>query len=186
MAYPTYSVSQVSGASIQLGSSPASPIQPSDKRWCTLEDAKVILKVFTDLGIADAQLLDASVATINGEHFINVPADSIARPWYLTSSKISGPVGPALWIMYGPNGVNGGGRGNPGSWTGVLTGNPQWVPTAIAPSSTPVTAIDSSKDAAAFASVMGVPATAFSQADRDAINNANRLVIAIAKAINIK
>lgn len=182
-AYPAYSVVPVNGASLQLGVAPPTPVQPNDQRWCTLADANVILKVFTDLGVADAQILDASVATINGEHFINVDPASPARPYYLTSSKVTGPVGPALWIQYGPNNTNGGGRGNPGNWIGVLTGNPQWVPISTGIASTPVAQpVDSSGDANAFAGAQGVT---FANAMATSIANTERLVIALAAKQNI-
>jgi|SRR5665213_386181 len=185
--YQPYTVVPVNGATMQLGVAPPSPVQPDDQRFCTLADAQVILKVFLDAGVADARLLDASTATINGEHFFGVDPNSPARPYYITSSTVTGPVGPALWIQYGPNNVNGGGRGNPGAWVGVLTGNPRWVPTS-APTqiSTPSTPINSSGDAAALANALGAPGAVFTQADRDAINNTERLVIEIANAINLK
>lgn len=167
MSFPKYEVTGPSGATIQLGSAPATPIQPDDKRWCTLEDAKAILKVFNDLGVTDAMLLDASVATVAGEHWNNVPAASTVRPWYLFSSRVSGPVGPALWEQYGPNPINGGGRGNPGAWEGVLTGNPHYVPVPVPGLVNTPPPIDSSKDPAAFNSAENVPTVVYSQADRD-------------------
>ena len=128
MTYPNYTVPSIGGTTFSSGAAPAQPVQPDDQRFCTHEDAKAMLKVFVDAGVPDAALVDASIGTINGEHFNNVPANAPARPWYITSSKISGPVGPALWLQYGPNGANGGGRGNPGKWTGLLTGQPRYVP----------------------------------------------------------
>ena len=187
--YPQYTVVPVPGASVSLGGAPSTPVQPNDQRFCTLADAQVILKVFTDLGVADAQLIDASVGTVGGIHFSGVPASSPARPWYLFSSTVTGPVGPSLWVQYGPNAINGGGRGNPGSWVGVLTGNPQWVPTVVStmPSS-PATSqgITVNNDPAAFAAAENIPSVVFSQVDRDAINNTERLTIAMAATINIK
>ena len=184
--YPIYSVPPVPGASVSLGGAPSTPVQPDDQRFCTLDDAKVILKVFTDLGVADAQLIDASVGTVGGVHFSGVPASSPARPWYLFSSVVTGPVGPALWIQYGPNSINGGGRGNPGSWTGVLTGNPQYVPTPVSTMpATPMT-VDSSKDPAALAAALGVPVVTFGTTQDARLTNIERLVIAMAGTIGIK
>jgi hypothetical protein len=179
VSYPKYTVPSVGGVTLSLGAAPAQPVQPDDQRFCTLEDAKTILKVFTDLGVADATLVDASMGTVNGEHFNNVDPTSLARPWYLFSSKVVGPVGPALWLQYGPNTTNGGGRGNPGAWEGVLSGNPRYVPAPI-PSVTPMPTASNPADAGAFANVQGVNNL---QSD---VTEIKRLVIAMAATIGIK
>ncbi len=185
MSYPKYTVPSVGGVTLSLGAAPAQPVQPDDQRFCTLEDAKTILKVFTDLGVADATLVDASMGTVNGEHFNNVDPTSLARPWYLFSSMVIGPVGPALWVQYGPNNVNGGGRGNPGKWTGVLSGNPQYVPDPIQ-GTTPVQTPSNPADAASFASAQGVNQGTLSTTQDARLNNIERLVIAMAGTIGIK
>ena len=180
MTFPAYTVIPVSGASVQLGASTPTPVQPDDQRWCTQADAQLILNLFLSLGVSDAKLVDASATPVNGVLFTGVSANSPARPWYLVSSAVTGPVGPALWIQLGPNNINGGGRGNPGSWTGVLTGNPRYVPEPLPPVLIPAPVIDSSGDPGAFGTAQGVPAVVFTQADRDAINNINRLMKGVA------
>lgn len=181
MTYPKYTVPPIGGTTLSMGAAPASPVQPDDQRFCTYEDAKIILKVFTDAGVPDASLVDASMATINGEHFNNVPANAPARPWYITSAQVTGPVGPALWLQLGPNSINGGGRGNPGKWTGILTGNPRYIPDPIQgtmPVATP--SVPNTNDASAFYSAQGGNNMAADLAE------VKRLVTLMAASINIK
>ena len=184
--FPAYSVPAVNGASVQLGGAPSTQVQPNDQRFCTYTDAKVILKAFTDAGVPDASILDASQATINGQHFTNVNPNSVARPYYITSSQIQGPVGPLLWMMYGANGINGGGRGNPGTWTGLLTGNPRWSPTAVPTVVTLPNSAPSSGDAASFAATQGVGQGGLTTVQDTRLSNIERLVIKMAASINIQ
>ena len=145
--YPAYVVPSTAGMTFASG--PSSPQQQLPAGYlCSEADAQRIQHV------TGGTLVNAATEPSLGMTFAGVEPSNPNQPYYVKDIPAAGFVGPAVAIMWGLNPVNGGGVGNPGSWTGVGS-NPRWVPTPPPPPPL-VPPASTAGDPAALAAAMGV------------------------------
>ncbi len=174
--YPQYEIPPATGVTWSTDGGRTFQQFPDNYR-CTQEDAELIVKA-TGGVLSNAAITAPPNIIIKGVS----PGDTF-QPWYVTGPLATGFIGPAVQIMWAYNGVNGGGKGNPGTWSGIGTGNVKYNPTAppVAPAPPPV---DSSGDPAAWATSQNA-GQGFTIQDRSELLDIRRLVVALAKLQNI-
>ena len=173
--YPEYVIPPATGIMRSVGGFPAQ--QLPDNFQCTEADAKLI-QSFTGGVLTNAALVPPS-----GEKITGVDSKSAFQPWYVTGPNATGYVGPAVQEMWKWNPINGGGVGNPGSWSGIGTGNVKYNPSAPPAAAVPPP-VSSSGDPGTWANTAGAN-QGFTAEDRAELQDLRRLVVALAKLQNI-
>ena len=176
--YQPYTIPSVAGILFASGANTPQPLQNGDARLCSQADAEVMMAAFAAAG-SPGTLVNAATDPTLGFVYEGLDPTSPYQPWYIKGIAFPGLLGYAVAIMWGANTVNGGGIGNPGSWTGLGTGNVRYLPQAPAPAPPPPAA-GSNNDAASWAATQGA-GQGFNATDELTLNDIRRLVVALAK-----